>query len=252
MNLCIDIGNTTTKTAVFNGDEIVDYQKFDNQETMFVSRLADEYNVDNIIVCSTIGITPEMKRQLDKYAKKVVIMSHNTPVPITNLYSTPETLGMDRLTAVVGAWAEKEGNDILVIDNGTAITYDFINSKGEYLGGNISPGVSLRFRALNEFTKKLPLINAEGMKPEFGINTETAIRCGVVDGVKMEIEGFINKLLVKYPYLLVFLTGGYIIDFDKSLKKRIFVDKLLVLRGLNKIMAHINSTSSKDAAQETK
>jgi type III pantothenate kinase len=143
---------------------------------------------------------------------------------------------MDRIAAAVGAYSILPQRDILIIDAGTAITYDIVTKDGEYIGGNISAGIDLRFKALNEFTAKLPLVKSDGVKPFIGNNTETAIRCGILDGVKHEIEGFINQFTAKYPHLLVFLTGGTDFDFDERVKKRIFADKFLVLRGLNRIL----------------
>lgn len=166
-----------------------------------------------------------------------------TPIPIINRYNTPQTLGTDRLAAVIGAYAEGKRRTgihapILVIDLGTAITYDFITAEGEYLGGNISPGIDMRLRALNAFTDKLPLVSHQGECPPVGHSTETAIRSGVINGVKHEIHGTIQHFLVKYPQLLIFLTGGDAIDFDEPLKKRIFADKFLVIKGLDQILKY--------------
>lgn len=168
--------------------------------------------------------------------EKIVYFDSSTRIPIKNLYRTPRTLGADRLAAAVGAYSESNGHDALVVDMGTAINYELVAAKGEYLGGNISPGIEMRLKALHEFTAKLPKVDKDGEKPFFGVDTETAIRCGVLDGVRHEIEGFIKELIVKYPYLVVFLTGGNTFDFDSSIKKRIFVDRYIVLKGLNRIL----------------
>ena len=173
-------------------------------------------------------------------------MDHTTPLPIRNLYATPQTLGTDRLAAVIGAYEETKQltgryAPALVIDAGTAITYDFINARGEYLGGNISPGVEMRFKALHQFTSRLPLTEAEGPHPSIGHSTDTAIRCGVMDGVRHEIEGFIRSFSVKQSNLLIFLTGGDSIEFDERIKNRIFADKFLVAKGLNSILMHLKS-----------
>ncbi|MBQ5722460.1 MAG: type III pantothenate kinase, partial [Bacteroidaceae bacterium] len=162
--------------------------------------------------------------------------SHETPVPITNRYRSPKTLGADRLAAAVGARSLKPGKDLLIIDAGTCITYEVIDAKGNYWGGNIAPGMQMRLRALNEFTAKLPLVSAEGNVPGMGYDTETAIRSGVLRGMKYEIEGYIRSMRSKYPKLLVFLTGGDKINFDATIKSIIFADKFIVPRGLNKIL----------------
>ncbi len=239
-NLCIDIGNTRTKFAVFDNAKVVDSWTLPNDREFIID---DRYGIiDGAMMCSTIDVKENMMEAFLQLPCPIhEVLNWQTPIPVENLYSTPQTLGMDRLAAVVGAHSSQPNHDILVIDSGTAITYDFINASGQYLGGNISPGVALRFKALHSFTAHLPLVEEEGEKPPFGISTSTAIRCGVIDGVRHEIEGFINETIVKYPNLLVFLTGGHDFDFDVSLKKRIFADKLLVLKGLDSILSFIQA-----------
>lgn len=238
MNLAIDIGNTNIKIGVFNGEDLVTHTRCDLSDTNSIISIIKEYNPENCIISST-SIAPEyIKNHIEEFqATNITIFDHNTPIPITNLYETPETLGKDRLAAVIGAYSQKEGCDILVIDAGTAITYDIITADRKYIGGNISAGVDMRFKALNKYTSKLPLVNANGKKQEIGTDTETAIRCGVINGVKFEIEGYIDYFTDKIPGLLVFLTGGNEFDFDERIKKRIFADNFLVLRGLNKILS---------------
>lgn len=238
MNLVVDIGNTTVKAAVFAGNEMVDYKREDGQGISIVKDLAEKYDIDKCIISSTVNIEESKKQELNNLGCEVEYLNSKTPLPIRNLYRTPETLGTDRLAGVVGAYDAMPGKDILVIDMGTAITYDIINAKGEYLGGNISPGITMRLKALHNQTAKLPLVEADGDRPEIGYDTDTAIRCGVTNGVKYEIEGFISAQIVKYPYLLIFLTGGDGFDFDECIKKRIFVDRFLVLKGLNRILNH--------------
>lgn len=239
-NLCIDIGNTRTKIALFEEATVVKHWTFTNGQNL---QLADKaMQIDGVILSSTANVDEAVMRAFTQLSCPIhEVLTWQTPVPVVNLYSTPQTLGMDRLAAVVGAHAQYPTNDILVIDNGTAITYDFVNAHGQYLGGNISPGVALRFKALHTFTARLPLVEEKGDKPAFGTSTDTAIRCGVLDGVRHEIEGFINAMIVKYPNLLVFLTGGHGFDFDVSLKKRIFADKLLVLKGLDCILRNLQA-----------
>ncbi|MDR2860026.1 MAG: type III pantothenate kinase, partial [Mediterranea sp.] len=123
-----------------------------------------------------------------------------------------------------------------VIDAGTAITYEFIDAKGQYHGGNISPGMQMRFKALHHYTERLPLIQSDGDAPPVGVSTETAIRSGVLKGIEYEMMGYITKFRDKYPDLLVFLTGGDAFSFDTRVKSIIFADKFLVLKGLNRIL----------------
>lgn len=209
---------------------------------------SSEWDFDACIVSSTVHITDEMKQQIaDTGIAQIHYFDSTTPIPIRNRYSTPKTLGPDRLAAAIGAYYEGfeiEGKHIpiLIIDSGSAITYDFVNEAGEYLGGNISPGMEMRFRALHEFTAKLPLIHAPNERLANGFigdSTETAIQHGVIDGIKHEIEGFICQFMSKYPNLCVFLTGGDKFDFEEQVKKRIFADKFLVSKGLNITLQHI-------------
>ena len=171
------------------------------------------------------------------FSPSYMVVNGKTSIQIANRYRTPQTLGADRLAAVVAAFSQTHSNT-LVIDIGTAITYDFINDRGEYLGGNISPGMNLRFLSLNEHTSRLPLIESEGEHPQFGVDTETAIRCGVIDGMRHEIQGYISEFSLKYHNLSIFLTGGDQIYFDEEIKKRTFADKYLVLKGLNEILRY--------------
>lgn len=237
MNLAIDIGNTNIKIGIFDGENLIAHFRHDLSDINSIISSIKEYNPNKCIVSSTSIAPEDIKKQIEeKHKTKIIIFDHNTPIPITNLYETPETLGKDRLAAVIGAYSQNEGNNILVIDAGTAITYDIITSEGKYIGGNISAGVDMRLKALNKYTSRLPLVSANGIRQEIGTNTETAIRCGVINGIKFEIEGYINYFADKFPSLLVFLTGGNDFDFDERIKKRIFADNFLVLRGLNRIL----------------
>lgn len=132
------------------------------------------------------------------------------------------------------------GHDLLIVDIGTCVTFDFVNAVGEYLGGNISPGPTMRLKALNLYTARLPLVERRGETPELGFNTETAIRSGVLNGIKYEIEGYINTFLKKYPELYVYLTGGVHLNLQFSEKIRIFADDFIVPKGLNRILEYNN------------
>ena len=131
---------------------------------------------------------------------------------------------------------KKPNTDLLIIDAGTCITYEVIDARGNYWGGNIAPGMQMRLRALHEFTARLPLVDPEGEVPGMGYSTETAIRSGVLRGMKYEIEGYIKSMRSKFPRLQVFLTGGNRINFDEDIKNLVFTDKYIVPRGLNKIL----------------
>ncbi|MCQ2095295.1 MAG: type III pantothenate kinase [Bacteroidaceae bacterium] len=238
MNLCIDIGNSSVKLGLFDGQEQLSFIRRESLDADLLGEVAGGCSVDECIVSSTVGYPDELKNLVGRFFPGVFYFRGDSPMPLRNLYHTPATLGPDRLAAAVGAYY-KTKNDTLVIDSGTAITYDLVSAAGEYLGGNISPGVEMRFRALHEFTAKLPLIDEDGLVPECGYDTETAIRSGVITGIKYEIEQNILNRILKYPNLSVFYTGGTHINFDKSIKKRIFADKYIVLEGLNIVLDYL-------------
>ncbi|EKU91607.1 type III pantothenate kinase [Bacteroides oleiciplenus] len=240
MNLVVDIGNTTAKLALFDGTlplEVV----YDSNSTL--ERLPDicsRYAVEKAIVASVIDLSERALAQLSKLPVPVLWLNEKTPLPVENLYETPETLGYDRMAAVVGANEQFPDRDILVIDAGTCITYEFVDASGRYHGGNISPGMQMRFRALHQFTGRLPLVLREGRELPMGRDTDTAIRAGVLKGMEYEISGYIVAMKHKYPELLVFLTGGDDFSFDTNLKSIIFADRFLVLKGLNRILNYNN------------
>ncbi len=238
MNLIIDIGNSVAKTAIFNERELLEVHHSSNQSLEGLSMLIHKYSIEKGIIASVITLSDTIRKQLEELPFPIIEMNHQTPVPITNLYETPQTLGMDRLAAAVGANELKPENDILIIDAGTCITYDFLDKEGNYHGGSISPGMKMRFKALHIFTDKLPEISPEGDNPVYGQTTETAIRSGVIHGIEYEISGYIGQLQKNYPELLVFLTGGDEFSFDTKLKSVIFADRFLVLKGLNRILEY--------------
>lgn len=237
MNLIIDIGNTVAKVAVFNLDgSIIDIQYYSNQTLDGICELCRKYSIQKGIVASVIYLTEEVERKLSTFPFPVLMMDHSTLLPIQILYKTPRTLGYDRIAGMVGAFTEFPNKDILVIDAGTAITYDFIDAKGQFWGGNISPGIQMRLQALHSFTGKLPLVSAEGAVVPLGQSTEEAIRSGVLRGIEFEMLGYIQEMQSKHPELLVFLTGGNDFSFETKLKSSIFADRYLVIKGLNRIL----------------
>ena len=158
MNLCIDQGNSRTKLAIFSDGEMVNnfiYKKFDAEEIVKICSL---YPVENSIISSVVNIDPAIVNTLNRLSKRFILFDHNTPVPLQNLYGSPQTLGQDRLAAAVGANGLSPDKNLLIIDAGSAITYDFVNADNQYIGGNIAPGLKMRFTALKNQTKKLPLV----------------------------------------------------------------------------------------------
>ena len=236
MNLVIDIGNTLTKYSVFiNGEEIF----LDKTEGFSVEKL------NEILLCYTdikagivssvgnIEIDAIEKLFKDKY---FMVLNDKTILPLKINYSTPSTLGKDRIAAAVGANALFPGNNILIIDAGTAITYDFVSAEGNYEGGNISPGLNTRFKSLHHFTRKLPMVSAKEPYVLTGKSTDQAISSGVMFGMIYEILGYIHEYDKIYENLRIILTGGDAYYFEKKLKNSIFVILNLNMIGLNRIL----------------
>ena len=238
VNLIIEQGNTSSKVAVYNGwhmETSFVYKKFDVDE---LESLFGKYDFKHGILSTVIGKNEELNDYLRGKLRRFIFLDETVKLPITVQYETPETLGKDRLAAAVGANYLKPGKDLLVIDAGTAITYELIEASGTFLGGNISPGMTTRFKALNFYTKKLPLVAEKEEIPLMGTSTESAIQAGVVNGIVYEMDGYIEMLRIKYPNLLVFLTGGHSFYFERRLKNSIFADINLVLTGLNRILEY--------------
>jgi len=238
MNLCIDQGNSSTKVGVFNQTELVETFVFEKIEKADVLALIDRFSIDRCIISSVTSNNEVFIDLLETHFVDFIELSHKTAIPIENRYATPETLGKDRLAVVIGASFLKQNTDILVVDAGTAITYDFIDAQNIYHGGNIAPGLNLRLRALHEFTHKLPLVEIKRESPLLGNSTDSAILSGAIYGIVFEIDGYINILKIKYPQLSVFLTGGSTFYFDTKLKNAIFAERNLVLIGLNRILQY--------------
>lgn len=240
MNIIVDIGNTVAKVAVFDGTTIVEVVHDSNVTLEQLPDICCKYRCERAIVATVVDLSEQALARLSELAIPVLWLNEKTPLPVENLYETPHSLGYDRIAAVVGANEQLPGKDLLVIDAGTCITYEFIDAAGRYHGGNISPGMQMRFKALHQFTGKLPLIASEGRQLSLGKDTETAIRAGVLKGMEYEISGYIMALKYKYPQLFVFLTGGDAFSFDTNLKSIIFADRFLVLKGLNRILNYNN------------
>jgi type III pantothenate kinase len=236
MNLSVDIGNTRSKIALFEGDKLFCTQAMESVFSPAWEELFAQHNIENGILSSVKSNDEELLCFLQQKTKHFIELSHRTPLPIQIDYSTPETLGKDRLAAVIGAYTLMPQHDILVIDAGTAITFDFLSANGCYHGGAIAPGLTMRFRALHEFTGKLPLLSPKEDTPLVGRSTDEAIRSGVVGGMIAEIEAYAQALREQYPQLLIFLTGGDAFFFEKKLKSSIFANSNLVFIGLNRII----------------
>lgn len=236
MNLCLDQGNSSLKLGVFNQETLIHEVQLTTLEEGYIPQLLHQFTVRNCIVSATAPVPDFVFSEIEDSGAGCLKLTHTTALPFTNTYKTPDTLGNDRVAAVAGAMTLKPASDILIIDAGTAITYDFLDAKGVYHGGNIAPGVAMRARALNAFTHQLPLVELTATNQFMGDDTRSAILNGVIYGAVFEIDGYIDRLLLNYPKLSVFLTGGSCFYFDSLLKNRTFAVKNLVLTGLNRIL----------------
>jgi len=239
MNLIIDIGNTRTKFSVFNKGEVLITVPVVEFKPEHIDVLKNEHpSLDKVILSSVKDYSHELKTALQENFKLFVELKSDTPLPIINCYETKDTLGMDRLAAAAGAVDLYPENNVLIIDAGTALTYDIVNAKHRYLGGNISPGIDMRFEALSRFTGQLPLVKQEINNKLYGTSTESAILSGVQNGVVFEVDSTISTFKEFYNNLKVIITGGNAEFFDKKLKNSFFVHFNLVAIGLNSILEY--------------
>ncbi len=239
MNLVIDIGNTRTKLSLFNHGEEMISVPVEELRPEHLSLLIDEHpELDRAILSAVKEYDPNLKIFLRDHFRSFIELDSDTPLPFLNQYLSPETLGRDRLAAVAGAVTLYPQMPVLVVDAGTAITFDIVNEKMQYLGGNISPGLRMRFEALHRLTGRLPLVQPSDSIQLFGNRTEEAIRQGIQNGILYEVDGSIDRFKEIYTNLIVIITGGDANFFEKRLKNSFFVHFNLVAIGLNRILEH--------------
>jgi len=239
MNLIVDAGNTAVKIAVFEGFEFIFKEVFVIDEALnkIEEILFKHPNIDKVITSSVSQLN---EVRLKKILKEIfwLVLDCKTKVPFVNLYKTPTTLGVDRIALMSGAVTQYKNKNILVIDAGTCITYDFVNNKSEYFGGSIAPGLNLRYKSLADYTAKLPLLKPKYPPNLIGDSTNNAIHAGVCNGIIQEMNGVIEQFSNKYEELVVILTGGDAIFLSERLKSGIFVDQNFLLHGLNYILEY--------------
>lgn len=247
MLLAIDIGNSRVKVGQFEGESLQTVHFFSHDH--FSTGLRELLEKNNLrekvkyLGCASVG-NKELMRQAEAIALELphaswLAIGHQTPLPIQNGYGSPETLGMDRICACVGAYMRLGRSPLLAIDAGTAITYDFVDAEAVYRGGGIAPGLRLRFRSLNDYTAALPLVSTEGAAPLVGYNTITSIRSGVVNGLLAEIDGLVEQYRQQYgAQCEVFLTGGDADFLGNHLKNINFVDPNLLLYGIHAVIIY--------------
>jgi type III pantothenate kinase len=236
-NLIVDIGNTRAKVAVYENNEPISVFTTEELVMSEIVDLKEDFPLlDRAIVSSTKGPQPTLVRLLQSELGFAFELDHRTSLPITNAYETPHTLGKDRLASVVGANFKFPNENVLVIDFGTAITYDLIDEKATYRGGYITPGLRMRFQALNHFTQLLPLLDPELPQSYLGVNTAQAIRGGIQIGLEGELNQMIATFQQRFENLKIILTGGDANYFDSLLKNYNFATLETTLLGLNRIL----------------
>ncbi|MFI0490497.1 type III pantothenate kinase [Flavobacterium sp.] len=234
MILAIDIGNTRIKAAVFEGDILLDvfvFLKIDLQKNI-QNIFKIHQKIKNLVVSAVSDVEKQSFSMLND-ALNIHFVSHNDRFPFRNTYETPQTLGVDRMVLAAGATLRFPNQNRLVIDAGTCITYDFIDENDNYLGGAISPGLQLRYKALHDYTAKLPLLALDNPENFIGKSTLESIHSGVVNGLAYEIDGFINTYKDKYSKFIIILTGGDTEFLANRLKNTIFANSNFLLESLN-------------------
>lgn len=238
MNLVIDRGNSSTKIAVFDDHCLVCQETLRACVPSVLTTLIETYYIDQVIYSSVVPTESVLTDFFNSNTLRFVELTNQTPIPITLAYETPQTLGRDRIAALVGAWFLRPHKAALVIDMGTCITYDFITADGVFVGGNIAPGFAMRLKAMHTFTGQLPKVDVAQPTNYLGTSTHQAILGGAYWGILHEIEGVIGQLKLNYDEFSIFLTGGTTNYFEKQIKNCIFAEPNLVLIGLNEILIY--------------
>ena len=239
ITICFDFGNTRLKAAIFDADTLLEELVLADDSNLSVMTLVEKYKPARTILSSVINHNPEIEAILQNQSR-FHKLSPSTKINFTTPVGKPETIGADRLALMAATAHYFAGKHNLVIALGSCITYNFLNQHGEFLGGGISPGMDMRFKAMHDYTAKLPLINASWNFPLIGYDTKTNMLSGVIHGMANEIEGFIQKYEDKYSNFNVVLTGGNSAYFASQVKKRIFADHNFLFKGLY-VLSELNN-----------
>jgi type III pantothenate kinase len=237
MNLVIDKGNSLTKIALFDKNSLIEKKVFDDLKLEHIKDILKyNPNVDAAILSSENEYSASIKKYMEDNFH-FIEMNEHTQLPVKNKYNTPKTLGKDRLAAVIGGKLYYSDKNLLVINAGTCITYNFITSDNEFLGGAISPGIKIRFKSLNLFAPKLPLQELDNKFDKLiGQSTSESILSGILNGIIFEINGAVERYKAEYPKFKALLSGGDYIYFENKVSKNIFSVPDIVLTGLNVIL----------------
>ena len=239
MNLVVDIGNTFIKYGVFEGNKLKEKHIFPSKDAWNKKILEGK---ENILICSVHNKEHDLSRHT---GKNVMHLSSSIPCPVSNKYHQPETLGPDRLAAAVGAFHFFPNKNVLTIDAGTCIKYNFVNEKDEFMGGAISPGLQMRLRAMHQFTARLPEVEIDkadkitaNLPKLIGQSTQEGMISGALIGASCEMDGFIDKFTALYPDITVLLTGGDAPFLSRQIRNKFFAEPDLTLIGLNRILQY--------------
>jgi len=242
MLLVIDVGNTQIKAAVFEQNtllkkEIIAYEDWQISLKKVIKKISEI----SILVVASVGKLEKSDFLTLDSGLNVYFITRESKFPFNNLYASPTTLGIDRMILASGAVLKYPNKNRLVIDAGTCITYDFIDSNDNYLGGAISPGIRLRYESLHNYTAKLPLLKKEKPIEIVGNSTTQSIHSGVINGVSFELDGFINSVLDKNDNFIIILTGGDADFLAERLKNTIFANPNFLLESLNQTFQYNNN-----------
>jgi type III pantothenate kinase len=238
MYLLIDSGNTLTKVTSVAKTGLFDFEEsFKTGDWLSFSDFYKNSDAEYVILSTVVDWPDEILDQLRKKAKSFHILDVNSQLPFRVSYDSPETLGADRLACVAGAIEKFPESDCLIVNFGSCITYNLLDRNSEFKGGSISPGLEMRFKAMNVFTGRLPALSYKEYKElPFAQDTNSAIASGVIDGIIFEVKGFINKYSHDFNDLKIIITGGDHKVFANRLQKQIFADENLQMTGLLKIL----------------
>ena len=237
-NLLIDIGNSSAKYSLATDDKLMEQGRVATDLLTEICDIAAKHDVAKAMVCSVAGAPTELVNKLRELGTETTVLGAETPLPFNIAYKTPLTLGADRIAAMAGAMAQWQEKDMLVVDAGSCITYEFLIN-GTYAGGNIAPGLEMRLNVMHEHTARLPKADANGDLPYIGYDTDSALRAGALRGIQHEIEGYACQMLewCEGPVRVV-MTGGDAPLIRETLNIEAETDAALVLRGLNYILKY--------------
>jgi type III pantothenate kinase len=234
MNLALDFGNTRIKAGVFEGKKLVKHFIVNSNEELLHSK--DLKGINNCIIGS---VTDKHSIVFENFSKKfnTLVFKSTTPIPLKNLYKSALSLGSDRLATSVGAYTLFPDQNVLTIDAGTCIKYNFVNAGNEYLGGAISPGINMRLKAMHHYTHALPVVEMDkNYVALIGQSTHGSMLSGSLIAAVCEVDAMIKRYSTEFNQLQVVLTGGDSDYLGSQLKNRFFASQTILLEGLNAIL----------------